>query len=60
MQTTVSLAQYAAYHSPLHFRDPEQFIPERWLPESQKEYGADSKDVVNAFSYGPRNCLGKK
>ncbi|KAL1595171.1 hypothetical protein SLS60_009859 [Paraconiothyrium brasiliense] len=58
--TIVSIAHYAAYHSASNFRDPDSFVPERWLPEGQQEYGSDNKEVVNPFSYGPRNCLGKK
>lgn len=59
-QTLVSLAQLAAYRSPTNFKDPDSFVPERWLPEGQKKYGDDKKAVLNPFSYGPRNCLGKK
>ncbi|KAL5402539.1 hypothetical protein PMIN03_010580 [Paraphaeosphaeria minitans] len=55
----VSIAHYAAYHSPSNFKDPDSFVPERWLPEGQQEYGSDNKEVLNAFSFGPRNCLGK-
>jgi cytochrome P450 len=51
---------YAAYHSPSNFKDPDSFIPERWLPEGQEEYASDHKEVFNPFSIGPRNCLGKK
>ncbi|KAF1973408.1 cytochrome P450 ClCP1 [Bimuria novae-zelandiae CBS 107.79] len=58
--TVVSIANYAAYHSPSNFKDPDAFVPKRWLPEGQYEYGADNKQVFNPFSYGPRNCLGKK
>ncbi|KAF2445636.1 cytochrome P450 [Karstenula rhodostoma CBS 690.94] len=57
--TIISIAHYAAYHSPANFRNPDSFVPERWLPEGQQEYGSDNKEVFNAFSYGPRNCLGK-
>ncbi|KAJ4303387.1 hypothetical protein N0V90_002280 [Kalmusia sp. IMI 367209] len=57
--TVVSVAHYAAYHSPSNFKDPDSFVPERWLPEGQKEYGSDNREAINAFSYGPRNCLGK-
>jgi cytochrome P450 len=53
------IPHYAAYHSPSHFKNPDSFVPERWLPEGQAEYGSDHKDVVQPFSYGPRNCLGK-
>ncbi|KAF2267484.1 cytochrome P450 [Lojkania enalia] len=55
----VQVAQYAAYHSSTNFKNPKEFVPERWLPEGQAEYGQDHKDILNPFSYGPRNCLGK-
>ncbi|KAF4546144.1 Cytochrome p450 protein [Lasiodiplodia theobromae] len=56
-KTRVSVAQYTAYRSPLYFKDPEAFIPERWLPGTG--YDHDRRDVVQPFSYGPRNCIGK-
>ncbi|KAF2730885.1 cytochrome P450 [Polyplosphaeria fusca] len=55
----VQVAQLAAYHSPLHWKNPERFVPERWMEEGEGEYGGDRRDVWNPFSYGPRNCLGK-
>lgn len=57
-QTRVSVAQYAAYRSPLNFKDPESFIPERWLPGTG--YEDDKKEALQPFSLGPRNCIGKK
>jgi cytochrome P450 len=57
--TLVSLHQYSAYHSPLNFKNPDMFLPERWLPESRGEFSDDNKHVFQPFSYGPRNCLGK-
>ncbi|KAF2195825.1 cytochrome P450 [Zopfia rhizophila CBS 207.26] len=56
---SVSVPQYAAYHSALNFKNPDDFIPERWLLEGEAEYSSDRKTVLNPFSYGPRNCLGK-
>lgn len=52
------VSQYSAYHSPLNFRDPDSLIPERWLDGTGFE--KDSKEVLQPFSFGPRNCLGKK
>ncbi|CAI6335388.1 unnamed protein product [Periconia digitata] len=57
--TVVSLAQYASYHSEINFKNADSFIPERWIPEGQKEYGSDHKHVFIPFSHGPRNCLGR-
>ncbi|PVH91797.1 cytochrome P450 [Periconia macrospinosa] len=57
--TVVSLAQYAAYHSERNFKDPDSFVPERWMPEGQKEYGSDDARAFVPFLHGPRNCLGR-
>ncbi|KAF2791648.1 cytochrome P450 [Melanomma pulvis-pyrius CBS 109.77] len=55
--TRVFVSQDAAYRSPHNFKDPDSFIPERWLPNTG--YDTDNKDVLLPFSVGPRNCLGK-
>ncbi|CAO2653949.1 Nn.00g106820.m01.CDS01 [Neocucurbitaria sp. VM-36] len=57
--TTVQSPIYAASRSPINWTNPETFAPERFLPEGREEYGADRKDALNTFSFGPRNCLGK-
>ncbi|PVI05829.1 cytochrome P450 [Periconia macrospinosa] len=56
-RTRVAVPHYAAYHSPSNFKDPESFIPERWLPGAG--YDSDRKDAFNPFSVGPRNCIGQ-
>ncbi|KAJ5588206.1 benzoate 4-monooxygenase cytochrome P450 [Penicillium hordei] len=53
----VSVSQYAAYHSSRNFKDPDAFVPERWLGE--KEYADDKRSAAQPFSYGPRGCLGR-
>ena len=55
--TGVHLNQYAAYRSCRNFRDPDMFIPERWLDHDL--YKTDRKEVLQPFAMGPRNCLGK-
>ncbi|ORY15952.1 cytochrome P450 [Clohesyomyces aquaticus] len=57
--TIVILPHFAAYHSPANFKKPDEFIPERWLPEGEEEFSDDKKDTLQPFSHGPRNCLGK-
>ena len=47
----------AAYHSTQNFRDPSQFVPERFLGD--EKYKDDQIAVLQPFSYGPRNCIGK-
>ncbi|KAB5539232.1 averantin oxidoreductase [Coniochaeta sp. 2T2.1] len=55
--TTVSVHSWSASHSPHNFIKPDEYIPERWL-ETEK-YAADKKDAAQAFSLGPRGCIGK-
>jgi len=55
--TTVSVGNWSASHSPENFRDPDDFIPERWIGD---EYASDVKEAMQPFSLGPRNCIGKK
>jgi cytochrome P450 len=55
--TIVSVSHYAAYHSPTNFRNPESFVPERFLGD--EIYADDNRPVFNPFSTGPRNCIGR-
>ncbi|KAK1753540.1 putative sterigmatocystin biosynthesis P450 monooxygenase stcF [Echria macrotheca] len=53
----VVVHQYAAYNSPSNFKDPERFVPERWMGDER--YAGDNRDVFNPFSIGPRACIGR-
>ncbi|KAF2813988.1 cytochrome P450 [Mytilinidion resinicola] len=55
--TSICMSQWAAYESELNFAAPKAFIPERWLDDER--FAGDEKFVLQPFSYGPRNCLGK-
>ncbi|KAH7013981.1 cytochrome P450 [Ilyonectria destructans] len=55
----VYYAQSAAYHSPMHFARPDEFIPERWASSPPAEFANDRLEAVQAFSAGPRDCIGK-
>ncbi|RAK95680.1 cytochrome P450 [Aspergillus ibericus CBS 121593] len=61
--TKVAVHQSAANLSRLNFYQPDKFIPERWLPESKNDPSSpffnDNRDVVQPFSVGPRNCIGR-
>lgn len=57
-QTTVGIYHWVMFRNPNHFRDVEEFIPERWLGDER--YKDDNRNVVQPFSYGPRNCIGRK
>ncbi|KAF5236750.1 hypothetical protein FANTH_11157 [Fusarium anthophilum] len=55
--TSVSVPHRPAYQSPFNFKEPQEFIPERWLGDTK--YASDNKDVLQPFSVGPRDCIGK-
>jgi cytochrome P450 len=53
----VGVNQWSAYHSSSNFKDPYNFIPERWLGDPK--YKDDKRKVLQPFSVGPRNCIGQ-
>ncbi|OCT49467.1 Isotrichodermin C-15 hydroxylase [Cladophialophora carrionii] len=55
--TTCYFSSFAAYRSPRRFKDPDSFVPERWMGDER--YVSDNRECVQPFSFGPRNCLGK-
>jgi cytochrome P450 len=54
----VGAAPWPAYHSPLNFRDPDDFVPERW--PGRPRYADNKREVCQPFSVGPRNFIGRK
>jgi cytochrome P450 len=55
--TSVAIHQYAANHDPKNFALPDQFIPERFLGDPR--FANDKSQALQAFSVGPRNCIGR-
>jgi cytochrome P450 len=55
--TSVAVTSWAASHNPKNFKDPDTFVPERWLGEER--YASDNKKGMAPFSLGPRGCIGK-
>lgn len=45
----------SACKSPLNFRRPSSFVPERWTGEDAA-YSTDRRDAAQIFSIGPRDC----
>lgn len=62
--TTVIAQLFGLHRSPMAFKDPLSFIPERWLPEDEEYQSTEEelknlKDFVLPFSLGPRACVGR-
>ncbi|KAH8675426.1 cytochrome P450 [Xylariales sp. PMI_506] len=55
--TLVGINQYATYHLESLFKDPYEYHPERFLGDPR--YVDDSRDMLQPFHVGPRNCLGR-
>lgn len=53
------IAQHAANRLETNFHRATEFLPERHLKERDPAFDRDSKDVVQPFSMGPRNCIGR-
>ncbi|CAG8053445.1 unnamed protein product [Penicillium olsonii] len=56
--TSVSMSPYSTFHAAGHFKYPDTFIPERWLPETD-EFKDDKRSAFQPYSWGPQNCLGQ-
>ncbi|KAK3063569.1 hypothetical protein LTS18_014472 [Coniosporium uncinatum] len=59
LKTVASISHHAAYRYERNFARPDEFIPERWLPEAPAEFANDKQGLLQPFMVGPRSCLGK-
>ena len=53
----INIPTYAVHHNPEYYYEPEQFNPERFMPEN--------KHLLVPYTYipfgqGPRNCIGMR
>ncbi|KAF1924082.1 cytochrome P450 [Didymella exigua CBS 183.55] len=55
--TIVSAPHLAMYLSPSNFKEPQSFLPERWMGDER--FANDRRHVLQPFSVGSRDCLGK-
>ncbi|KAH8894503.1 isotrichodermin C-15 hydroxylase [Thozetella sp. PMI_491] len=55
-KTLVEVPHWAMYHSKENWSEPWIFNPERFL---ESEGSRDNLEVLQPFSYGPRNCIGQ-
>ncbi|KAF7360564.1 hypothetical protein MVEN_00787500 [Mycena venus] len=56
--TSVYTPTYSLHRNPDYFSYPDQFLPDRWLPDSKFERHDTSAFIP--FSLGPANCVGQK
>ncbi|OBT62545.1 hypothetical protein VE03_07403 [Pseudogymnoascus sp. 23342-1-I1] len=56
--TSVSVNQWSTYRSEANFKEPNSFIPERFLDDPR--FASDNKQALQPFSFGPRNCIARK
>ncbi|MCJ1235343.1 hypothetical protein MMC14_003311 [Varicellaria rhodocarpa] len=54
---SIGVHQWSTHNSERNFKDPQKYVPERWLGDPQ--YADDDRSAMQPFSIGPRNCLGK-
>ncbi|KAL4887832.1 cytochrome P450 [Aspergillus ambiguus] len=55
--TAVGVPMLATHRSASNFKNPNSFIPERFMGDP--EYESDNRSALQPFSMGPRNCLGR-
>ncbi|KAI9691639.1 MAG: hypothetical protein M1822_007710 [Bathelium mastoideum] len=55
--TMVSVSPWAAYRSATNFKNPDAFVPERWMGDPA--YADDNRQVFHPFGFGPRACIGR-
>ncbi|CRG82767.1 hypothetical protein PISL3812_00113 [Talaromyces islandicus] len=60
--TSVGIPVWTALRYPANFGKPDTFLPERWLEASQGGVSVQphNTNVFMPFSYGPRDCLGRR
>ncbi|KAK1829935.1 isotrichodermin C-15 hydroxylase [Podospora conica] len=59
--TLVEVQPWSIHHSKENWHQPWEFRPERWLRDEDGDpaFKDDNLDTMQAFSTGPRNCIGR-
>jgi cytochrome P450 len=56
---TVGISCYAMFRSAVHFHEPDQFLPERWLISGEARMQPHCSEAFHPFGLGPRSCIGQ-
>lgn len=57
-QTQIAVWQWAINYSQQYWAEADSFHPERWMGEDER-FANDTRDAMQPFAVGPRNCIGK-
>lgn len=63
-QTRINVAPFSCFRSPLYWKDPLTFLPERWLIDDKEyaeyhEFDQRGRAGFMPFGTGARACIGK-
>lgn len=58
--TEVYTSAFTVTHDEKYFKDPENFVPERWLDGEEGVIREDVKEASQPFSLGYRACIGRR
>ena len=58
--TSIILVIYMIQRDPKYFPQPERYIPDRFIEDSEHYCGRMNPFAFVPFSAGPRNCIGQK
>lgn len=57
---TVGMPMHVLMHDDQYFKNPKQFVPERWIKGSEHYKGNSDPFIYLPFGFGPRSCIGKR
>src|SRR5690606_25593220 len=57
--TAIMIQNKVPQTNPEYLKDPDIFIPERWLATECPVHGNHNPDAIHVFGGGPRYCPGK-